>query len=129
MFVLLNKKGKVRTKEELNNFKKIIDNTLLKKESKALSTETKYLFNHIYSAYYFGTGNYLKSYQYLKKNVSLIESNTLLFKEEPNLYFSLLTNIIYVASQLKKYDEVAVNMQKLKLKVIKTFVIINISCR
>ena len=114
LFVLLNKKGKVRTKEELKKFKKIIDNTLLQKESKALSMETKYLFHHIYSAFYFGTGDYKKSYQELKKNVSLIESNTELFKEEPNLYFSLLTNTIYIGSQLKKFDEVKENMKKLK---------------
>jgi len=114
LFVLLNKKGKVRNNEELKKFKKIIDNTLLQKESKALSTETKYLFHHIYSAFNFGTGNYIKSYQHLKKNISLIESGTELFKEEPNLYFSLLTNTIYVGSQLKKYDDVLENMKKLK---------------
>jgi hypothetical protein len=114
LFVLLNKKGKVRTNEELNKFKKIIDNTLLQKESKALSTETKYLFHHIYSAFNFGTGDYNRSYQHLKKNILLIESNTDLFKEEPNLYFSLLTNTIYVGNQLRKYEEVMENMKKLK---------------
>ncbi len=114
LFVLLNKKGKVRTKDELKKFKRIIDTTLLQKESKALSAETKYLFHHIYSAFYFGTGDYRKSYQHLEKNVSLIESNAELFREEPNLYFSLLTNTIYVASQLKKYDDVMENMKKLK---------------
>ena len=94
LFVLLNKQGKVRTKEELKKFKKIIDTTLLQKESKALSVETKYLFHHIYSAFNFGIGNYKKSYHHLEKNVALIGSNTELFKEEPNLYFSLLTNAI-----------------------------------
>lgn len=114
LFVLLNKQGKVRTREELKKFKKIIDTTLLQKESKALSAETKYLFHHIYSAFNFGIGNYKMSYGHLEKNVALIESNTGLFKEEPNLYFSLLTNAIYVGSQLKKYDEVFDNMRKLK---------------
>ncbi len=114
LFVLLNKKGKVRNNLELKNFKKIIDTTLLQRESKALSTETRYLFHHIYSAFNFGTGDYKKSYQHLKKNISLIESGTELFREEPNLYFSLLTNTIYVGSQLKKYDEVMENMKKLK---------------
>src|SRR4029077_15510089 len=91
-----------------------IDTTLLRKESKALSVETKYLFHHIYSAFYFGIGNYKMSYHHLEKNISLIESNTELFKEEPNLYFSLLTNTIYIGSQLKKFDEVMDNMKKLK---------------
>src|SRR5688572_27419266 len=39
LFLLLNKQGKVRNFKELNNFKKIIDNTLLKNEGKAHSFE------------------------------------------------------------------------------------------
>lgn len=113
-FMLLNRTGKVRNQKELANFKKIIDNTLLKAEDKALSYETKYLFYHIYSAYYFGIGNYEKSYENLTRNVELIESNTELFKEEPNIYFSVLTNLIYIGSQLKKYDEVFLYLKKLR---------------
>ncbi|MBL0071478.1 MAG: hypothetical protein IPP34_06575 [Bacteroidetes bacterium] len=55
---MLNKKGKVRDSNELNNFKTIIDNTLLKNEDEALSYESRYLYYHIYSAYYFGIGDY-----------------------------------------------------------------------
>jgi hypothetical protein len=113
-FMILNKQGKVRNDEELANFKKIIDNTLLKGEDKALSTETKYLFHHIYSAYHFGIGDYEKSYRDLVKNVALIESNPDIFREEPNIYFSVLTNTIYIGSQLKKFDEVFANLKKLR---------------
>lgn len=113
-FMLLNKQGKVRNDAELQRFKKIIDNTLLKGEHKALSTETRYLFSHIYSAYYFGIGDYEKSYQNLVKNVQLIEDNPDIFKEEPNIYFSVLTNEIYVGSQLKKYKEVFASLKKLR---------------
>ncbi|MGZ4048593.1 MAG: hypothetical protein ACXVNN_04465, partial [Bacteroidia bacterium] len=113
-FTFLNKQGKVRNAEELQRFKKIIDNTLLKGEHKALSTETRYLFYHIYSAYYFGIGDYEKSYQNLVKNVQLIEENPDIFKEEPNIYFSVLTNEIYVGSQLKKYTEVFASLKKLR---------------
>jgi exonuclease VII small subunit len=114
LFMILNKKGKARTKEELQSFKGIIDNTLLKAEDKALSIETKYLFHHIYSAYYFGTGDYEKCYDHLRKNVELIESHTNIFEEEPNIYFSVLTNIIYIGSQLKRYDEVFGYLRKLR---------------
>lgn len=113
-FMILNKQGKVRNDAELQKFKGIIDNTLLKSEEKALSRETRYLFFHIYSAYYFGIGDYAQSYTYLVKNVELIEQNTDIFKEEPNIYFSVLTNCIYVGSQLKKYDEVFENLKKLR---------------
>ncbi|HEY0030447.1 MAG TPA: hypothetical protein VGC65_06795 [Bacteroidia bacterium] len=117
-FTILNKQGKVRNAEELLRFKKIIDNTLLKGEHKALSTETRYLFYHIYSAYYFGIGEYEKSYDNLVKNVQLIELNPDIFKEEPNIYFSVLTNEIYVGSQLKKYNEVFASLKKMRSTVL-----------
>jgi len=114
LFLLLNKQGKVRNPKELNSFKKIIDNTLLRNEGKAQSHEARYLFNHIYSAYHFGTGDYRSSYRFLKRNVELIELHPQAFKEEPNIYFSVLTNLIYVSTSLKKYEEVFDLMKKLK---------------
>lgn len=117
-FTILNKQGKVRNSKEVLKFKKIIDNTLLKGEHKALSTETRYLFFHIYSAYYFGIGDYEKSYENLVKNVQLIEDFPDVFKEEPNIYFSVLTNEIYVGSQLKKYKEVYASLKKLRSTMV-----------
>jgi len=114
LFLLLNKKGKVRDQGELKNFKKIIDNTLLKSEKKALSYETLYLFNHIYSAYFFGIGDYQNSYLYIKKHLALIESKTEIFSEEPNKYFAVLSNMIYLCTQLRKFNEVAFYLSKLK---------------
>ena len=114
LFLLLNKTGKVRDQEELKRFKKIIDNTLLKSEKKALSYETRYLYNHIYSAYYFGIGDYINSYLYSKKHLALIESNADLFNEEPNKYFAVLSNMIYLCTQLRKFNEVTSCLSKLK---------------
>ena len=114
LFMILNKRGKVRNPEELENFKKIIDNTLLQTEASALSIETKYLYNHIYSAYYFGVGDYQNCYEYLRRNVELVEGNVHIFEEEPNIYFSVLTNITYVCSQLKDYEHVFMFLKKLR---------------
>jgi hypothetical protein len=114
LFMLLNRQGKARTKDELLQLKKTIDSTLLESESEALSTETKYLYHHIYSAYFFGVGDYKKCYDHLKKNVALIENSKHIFEEEPNIYFSVLTNIIYISSQLKKFDEAFFYLKKLR---------------
>jgi hypothetical protein len=114
LFLLLNKKGKVRDQEELKNFKKIIDNTLLKSEKRALSYETKYLYNHIYSAYFFGIGDYQNSYLHIKKHLALIESKKEIFNEEPNKYFAVLSNMIYLCTQLRKFPEVAFYLSRLK---------------
>lgn len=116
-FIILNKQGKVRNPQELERFKRIIDNTLLNSEDKALSTETKYLYYHIYSAYYFGIGDYAQSYINLIKNVELIENNKEIFKEEPNIYFSVLTNAIYIGQQLKKHEEVFENLKKMRVSI------------
>jgi tetratricopeptide (TPR) repeat protein len=114
LFLLLNKKGKVRDSSELNNFKTIIDNTLLKNEDEALSYETRYLYYHIYSAYYFGIGDYQNSYTYIDKHLRLIEKNADVFGEEPNKYFAVLSNMIYLCTQLRKFDEIPSYLQKLK---------------
>ncbi len=114
LFLLLNKKGKVRDSNELNNFKTIIDNTLLVNEGNALSYETRYLYYHIYSAYYFGIGDYKNSYTYISKHLELIEQNAEVFDEEPNKYFAVLSNMIYLCTQLRKFEEIPVYLGKLK---------------
>jgi hypothetical protein len=114
LMLLLNQKGKVRDNTELDNFKTIIDNTLLKNEENALSYETRYLYYQIYSAFYFGTGNYGKSYDFIRKHLELIEEHSELFREEPNKYFSALSNIIYLCTQLRKYNEIPLYLEKLK---------------
>lgn len=114
LFMLLNKRGRVRNSQELSDFKEIIDNTLLREKNNRLSVNAQYLFNHIYSAYHFGVGDYKKCYSFLANNIKLIESHTDIFRDEPNIYFSLLTNIIYVGSQLKRYDDVMEYLRRLR---------------
>ena len=114
MFHILNKRGKARTEEGLTKLKSIIDDTLLNREEEHLFYQSEYLYNHIYSAYYFGVGDYANSFKYLKANVDHIETNLDKFQEEPNIYFSILTNIVYVASQLKDFDAVFFYLKKLR---------------
>ena len=105
LFQILHQQGRARSADELEKFKSIIDTALLKTEDKALYFETKYLFHHIYSAYFFAAGDYKQCYEHLGKLLLHIDSNKDQFKEEPNIYFSVLTNIIYVTSQLNNYKQ------------------------
>lgn len=113
LFFMLNRYGKVRDVSELTNFKTIIDNILLKSEDGASSYETRYLYYHIYSAYFFGIGDYASSYQYIKKHLELMESNMEMLREEPNKYFAALTNMIYFCTQLSRYKEIHKWLDKL----------------
>lgn len=112
-FLPLYKGGKVRNLEEKEKFNKILMDPHLQDEDMALTVEAKYLYHHIYSAHNFSTGDYEKSYQHMILNLRLIEENFILFKEEPNTYFSILSNVIYIGNQLKKHKEILGHFQKL----------------
>ena len=112
-FLPLYKGGKARNEEERDNFNRIITHPLLQDESNALSAEAKYLYHHIYSAHFFSICDYEKSYEHLIANAKTIETFPELFDEEPNTYFSILTNAIYIGNQLQRYEESEVNLKKL----------------
>jgi hypothetical protein len=114
LFNILNKAGKARTEEGLVRLKSIIDDTLLNREPEHIFYQSEYLYNHIYSAYYFGVGDHRNSFKHLKANVDHIEANLDKFQEEPNIYFSILTNIVYVSSQLKDFEAVFFYLKKLR---------------
>lgn len=113
LFFLLNRHGKVRDIDEVKQFKTLIDNTLLKSEDHALSYETHYLYLHIYSAYYFGIGDYHESHIWLSKQLKLIESNRDFIQQEPNKYFAVISNLIYLCTQLNKQNEIKLLLDKL----------------
>jgi hypothetical protein len=85
----------------------------MRSEKKALSVDAKYLYNHIYSAYYFSINHFENCYKHLVKNEHIIDTNPAVFEEEPNAYFAVLTNIIYVGTRLKKFQKVDVFLKKL----------------
>ena len=114
LFNSLYKSGKARNKEELSKFKELIENNVLERDENQMFTENIYLKNHIYSVYYYGLNNYEKSYFYLKENLALIENRTAFFKEEPNIYISVLTNVMYLALKINKMDESRELLEKLK---------------
>ncbi len=113
LFSHMYKQGQARTKSEQEEFNNIIKHPALSDYSKAITTEGKYLYNHVYSAYYFSMNEFEKSYNYLRKNIDLIENNPAIFKEEPNTLFAILTNVIFIGNQLRKYNEVEELLEKL----------------
>lgn len=104
LFYQLNKNGKARNEEELNIYKNHID--LIKDiDIEHAYFDTKYLYNHIYSAYHFSVGDLEKSYQYLKANIDLYQGHKEKIADEPNIYYSILTNAIFISSTIGKEKE------------------------
>ena len=114
LFTILASKGISRTQDDLTQFKSIIDDLLKTQQQKELYFDTQYLYNHIYSAYFFAIGDFEACYQYLVQNIELFESKKEVVEEQPNRYFSILTNAIFVASRLKMNQKSQELLKKLK---------------
>ncbi len=114
LFMLLNTKGRARESQQFDEFRKLIDASLKDKSLEGLSVNAQFMYHHTYSAYYFAIADAKKCYEHLSSNVLLIEKNTEIFRDEPNVYFGVLTNLIYVCQQLKKNDEALKNLEKLR---------------
>jgi hypothetical protein len=116
LFHLLNSRGVSRSDEDLLKFKEIIDELLISSKKHELFFDSYYLYNHIYSAYYFAINSFEDCYSYLKSNIELVEENEDTKNENINKYFSILTNLIYIATRLDKMEDL--KNWRLKLKTI-----------
>ena len=113
LFQEINLNGNVRNEEATLKLKELVDRIKdVKVEN--YSTKINYLFHHIHGAYYFSVNDLECSYHHLCANLKLLEEDANVMKNRPNVYFSLLTNIIYVSTRLKKYEEAQEYLAKLK---------------
>jgi len=113
IFAQLYSQGKVRSEEELQQLKLILEQVREKMKESSDSTENQYLINHIFSAYHFASGQYEECYPHLQKNLSLLDERAHLFQDEPNIYISVLTNAIYVGMRLGKWQEALQRIEQL----------------
>ncbi len=114
LFHLLNSRGVSRSQEDLLAFKTIIDELLISANKSKLYFDSHYLYNHIYSAYYFAINSFENCFKYLQDNIELIESSEEINDEYINRYLSVLTNAIYLAIRLDKKDYLQLYQTKLK---------------
>lgn len=114
LFMLLNTKGRARGSEQLEEFRALIDASLRDRKPENLTVWSRFMYHHSYSAYYFAVSDAENCYVHLAANVDNIESNTAIFSDEPNVYFGVLTNLIYVCMQLGRHKEVLSNLTKLR---------------
>lgn len=113
LFQEINRNGKVRDENETLKLKELVEQIkLITKEDS--STKCRYLFHHIQSAYYFSVNDLGLSHYHLNAIIDLLETDQTLLKQQPNLYFSSLTNFIYISTKLKKYDLAQAHLSKLK---------------
>ena len=113
VFREINLRGNVRNEQGAEKLKNLVER-IETIDLLLYSDRVNYLYHHIHSAYYFSINDLENSYQHLRANLKLSDDSAIVFKDRPNVYFSVLTNIIYIATQLKKYDEAQAYLIKLK---------------
>lgn len=111
VFSLLNKSAaKNKLEQELHLFREQFERI----NYDSLTVENKFIYHHTLSACYFGLNHYSDCYSHLVANEELISANALLFKDEPNVYFSVLSNLIFICNRLSKNEEATSALRKLK---------------
>ena len=113
LFQELNLNGTVRTEEATERLQLLIER-ICGLDILQYSSHVKHMFHHIHSAFYFSINDLSSSYQHLQDNLLLLAEENDIFKNQPNLHFSLLTNSIYVATRLKKYEDAELYLKRLK---------------
>lgn len=113
LFQEINRNGKVRNEADTLKLKSLVEKVEAMNLEEA-SIRCQYLHHHIQSAYYFAVNDLRLSHYHLKSIISILENNVVMAKEKPNIYFSALTNIIYISTRLKEYEDAQDNLAKLK---------------
>jgi len=114
LFIELSRKGVTRNEGQRETFEKIINELKNSVSVNALTVGNLYLYNHIYSAYYFAIREYEECLVGLKNNIALFDENPNYLQEHPNSYFSVLTNAIYVSEKLGEFQFAKLLLQDLK---------------
>ncbi len=113
LFNEINQSGVIRSEKDAKALENIIDR-IKDIDIQKSNSKTQHLYHHIYSAYYYTTKNLKKSYAHLYESKTILEKDKCLLDDSPNTYFSTITNLIYIATKLKKYPEAAELLDTLK---------------
>ena len=105
---------KIRAKGMSKEHNSIFKNSLLDNEKKALTTRSKIVFNTIHGAYNHFIYNYPKAYRHIKRNIEMLESNSQLIEENPNVYSSVLYNFITSCISIQKFEDGLRAIKKLR---------------
>lgn len=114
LFILINKKGKVRSEKDRNNYEHLFSKLKKLKSPSYIDFDSNYLKNHILSAYYYAILDESNSLKYLLQNEKLLHQHPERIKQEPNTYFSILTNIIHLYSKIGDYKNALISLKLLK---------------
>ncbi len=104
VFMGLYRNGQARNAQAIAEVDELIKHPLLSDQNTLHSPRASFLFHHIRGAANFATGKVEACGHHLKEALDVLETNQGHFKEDPNLAFSTLSNLIYVHVHLGEYQ-------------------------
>ena len=113
--VFLNKRIKeARTEEELEQFREVIEDPLMRSADMARSFEAKYYFYHAHLIYNHAKGDNETSQRIAEKQLELLEFFPGKVAEKPKMYIATLNNILLSKIHLHNYDNFDELLNKLR---------------
>lgn len=106
--------GKTRSEDDMNALMTILDNELLKDESKALTFQSKIMLNDILLLNSMSKGDYKYAHKYISANVSIWEKNLHKASGKLDGYIFALNNLLITQRRLKLYEEGSETLMKMK---------------
>ncbi len=103
VFLHLYHEGRVRDEHERRTLQQLLQHPLLNNAEGLTGAHARFLFHHIHGAAAFSMGDVLGCMQHLEDNLDLLNRQRQLFKGDPNLIISVLSNLIYVCVQAGRF--------------------------
>lgn len=113
LFSRLTQNGIARSEEERHFYSELCQ-FLISDSKESVRIEEEYLVNHILSGYYYAISSFEESLSQLEKNIELFKSISIEQYFEPNRYFSILTNAIYISDKLGLHTKSMIYLTELK---------------
>lgn len=117
LFIELGRKGKARSEQDEHMYRALLNELPAVPDVCQSSFEVNYLYHHIKSACFFALNDMKKSFENLKINCQLFLDFPDQLKAQPNKYFSLMSNAIFVAEKLHYTDESDQLLSQLKASI------------
>jgi hypothetical protein len=112
---IIQRKGNVLKKRNVQAMKRIMNHPLLKNEKRALSFLGRCHFHELWSLYHLQTGDYQAAYLNHKKLKKVFESDNEKIEIFPQPYFACLSSLSSRCIVLGKFDEALADIEKMEL--------------
>lgn len=113
-FLMLYQEGPPREKDRVRAMDALRAHPLLKNGAELRSPRARFLHHHVHAALGYASGDLESCLTHLQENRGLLDGHEGLFLDEPNLLFSVLSNLIYVTYRLGRAEEALAELKKFR---------------